>query len=520
MPLASTESALEIIDWLIIAAYFIFVIWLGSHFGRKQTSSDRYFLGNRRLPGWAVGMSIFATIISSWSFLGLPGKSFKSDMQYLVTIVTIPITVCIAVFFLIPLFRRKVRLSAYEYLERRFGLFARFYGDILFMAGHFFKMSMVLYLMCLALEGVTGWDVLILIVFVGVATMIYTFFGGIEGVVWTDVTQGFLLLGGGVLSLCFLLFGTQGGPTEVVTAAYEAGKFKLVSFDFEWKEVSVIVLVFFGFSHYMAKYATDQTVVQRYLVAPSSKQAARALWISVFLLGVVWVLFMTVGVLLWVFYQAQPELLPEAVRAKPDQVLAYFIGHQLPAGVTGLILAGIFAASMSTLSSDLNSLASVLAEDFYGKLVKGGSDSRRLVFSRASVLGAGILSIFFAMLLTKVESIVDAFFTFSAIIAGGMVGMFFLGLFTKRCSKKGLYIGLAVGVTFIIWAALTNPEKMDALIPSWLPKFRIHIYWLGLLGNIVVFGTGYLASRIFSPGYMAEDGLTIYGKAAARTAEG
>ena len=124
------------------------------------------------------------------------------------------------------------------------------------------------------------------------------------------------------------------------------------------------------------------------------------------------------------------------------------------------------------------------------------------------------------MLLTKVESIVDAFFTFSAIIAGGMVGMFFLGLFTKRCSKKGLYIGLAVGVTFIIWAALTNPEKMDALIPSWLPKFRIHIYWLGLLGNIVVFGTGYLASRIFSPGYMAEDGLTIYGKAAARTAEG
>jgi len=512
VPRPGSESALEIIDWLIIAAYFIFVIWLGSHFGKKQTSSDRYFLGNRKLPGWAVGMSIFATIISSWSFLGLPGKSFKSDMQYLMTIAPIPITVCIAVFFLIPLFRRKVRLSAYEYLERRFGLFARFYGDILFIAGHFFKMSMVLYLMCLALEGVTGWDVLILIVFVGVATMIYTFFGGIEGVIWTDVTQGLLLLGGGILSLCFLLFGTQGGPGEVVTAAYEAGKFKLVSFDFDWHKVSVFVLLFFGFNHYMAKYATDQTVVQRYLLAPSSKQAARALWISVLLLGVVWILFMTVGVLLWVFYQMQPELLPEAVREKPDQVLAYFIGHQLPAGVTGLILAGIFAASMSTLSSDLNSLAAVLAEDFYGKLVKKGSDWQKLVFSRASVLGAGILSIFFAMLLTKVESIVDAFFTFSAIIAGGMVGMFFLGLFTKRCSKKGLYIGLGIGVAFIVWAALTNPEKMDALIPSWLPKYRIHIYWLGLLGNIVVFVTGYLASRIFSPGYIAEGGLTIYGK--------
>ena len=512
MPRPGSESALEIIDWLIIAAYFVFVIWLGSHFGKKQTSSDRYFLGNRKLPGWAVGMSIFATIISSWTFLGLPGKSFKTDMQYLMTIVTIPITVCIVVFLLIPLFRRKVRLSAYEYLERRFGLFARFYGDILFIVGHFFKMSMVLYLMCLAIEGVTGWDVLILIVFVGVATMIYTFFGGIEGVVWTDVTQGFLLLGGGVLSLCFLLFGTQGGPGEVFTAAFEAGKFRLVSFDFRWREVSVIVLLCLGFNHYLAKYTTDQTVVQRYLVAPSSKQAARALWISILLLGVVWVLFMTVGVLLWVYYQMQPGLLPEAVRAKPDQVLAYYIGHELPAGITGLIMAGIFAASMSTLSSDLNSLASVLAEDFYGKLVKGGSDSRRLVFSRASVLGAGILSIFFAMLLTKVESIVDAFFTFSAIIGGGMVGMFFLGLFTRRCSKQGLYIGLAIGVTFIIWAALTNPEKMDALIPVWVPKFRIHIYWIGLLGNIIVFVTGYLASRIFSPGYKAENGLTIYGK--------
>ena len=512
MPLASTESALEIIDWLIIAAYFIFVIWLGLHFGKKQTSSDRYFLGNRRLPGWAVGMSIFATIISSWAFLGLPGKSFATDMQYLMTIVPIPLTVCIATFVLIPLFRRKVRLSAYEYLERRFGLFARFYGDILFIAGHFFKMSMVLYLMCLALKGVTGWDVLILIVVVGVATMVYTCFGGIEGVVWTDVTQGFLLLGGGVLTLCFLLFGTQAGPGEVVTTAYEAGKFKLVSFDFDWHKVSVIVFLCLGFNHYLAKYATDQTVVQRYLVAPSSKQASRALWISILLLGVVWVLFMTVGALLWGFYDTQPGLLPDAVRDKPDQVLAYFIGHQLPAGVTGLILAGIFAASMSTLSSDLNSLAAVLAEDFYGKLVKKGSDWQKLLFSRVSVMAAGILSIFFAMLLTKVQSIVDTFFTFSVIIGGGMVGMFFLGLFTKRCSKKGLYIGLAVGVTFIIWAALTNPEKMDALIPSWLPKYRIHIYWLGLLGNIVVFVTGYLASRIFSRGYMAEDGLTIYGK--------
>jgi SSS family solute:Na+ symporter len=510
VPQPSPESAVRIIDWLIIAAYFVFVIWLGSRFGKRQTSSERYFLGNRRLPGWAVGMSIFATIISSWSFLGLPGKSFNTDMQYLMTIVTIPIAVCIATFFLIPLFRQKIRLSAYEYLERRFGLFARFYGDILFIAGHFFKMSMVLYLMCLALEGVTGWHVFILIVIIGLATTIYTFFGGIEGVVWTDVTQGFLLLGGGILSLCFLLFKSPVGLTDVVAAAHNAGKFKLASFDFGWDKVSVYVLLCFGFNHYMTKYGTDQTVVQRYLLAPSSRQASRALWISILLLGVVWVLFMTIGVLLWVFYDKQPGLLPDAIRAKPDQVLAYFIGHQLPAGVTGLILAGIFAASMSTLSSDLNSLASVLSEDFYGKLIKGRDDRHRLLFSRTSVLVAGFLSIFLAMLLTRVQSIVDAFFAFSAIIAGGMMAMFFLGLFTKRCSRKGLYIGLAIGVTFIAWAVMTRNPMVAEILPQWLPKYRIHIYWLGLLANLVVFVTGYLASLIFSPGYIAGDGLTVY----------
>jgi SSS family solute:Na+ symporter len=510
VPEPGSESALKLIDWLIIAAYFLFVVYLGSRFSKRQTSSQRYFLGNRALPGWAVGMSIFATIISSWSFLGLPGKSFATDMQYLMTIALIPLTVCIASFFLIPLFRNKIRLSAYEYLERRFGPFARFYADLLFIAGHFFKMSMVLYLMCLALAGVTGWHVFILIVIVGLATTIYTFFGGIEGVVWTDVTQGFLLLAGGILSLCFLLFNSPMSPGEMLTAASEFGKFKLVSVDFSWNKVSVFLLLIFGLNHYMAKYATDQTVVQRYLLAPSSKQASRALWISVAFLGVVWVLFMTVGALLSIFYRMQPELLPDAVRAKPDQVLAYFIGHQLPAGVTGLILAGIFAASMSTLSSDLNSLASILAEDFYSKLAKSGSDRRRLMFSRLTVLAAGFLSIFLAMVLTKVQSIVDAFFTFSAIIAGGMLGMFFLGLFSRRAGKKGLYIGLAIGVTFIVWAALTRISTISERLPQWFPKYSIHVLWLGLLGNLIVSVAGYLASLVFCPGHKAEEGLTIY----------
>jgi len=513
VPQGEPDSAVRAIDLLIVAGYFAFIIWLGSRFGKRQTSSRRYFLADGRLPGWAVGMSIFATIISSWSFLAIPGKSFKTDMQYLLTVSTIPATALLATAFIIPVFRDKIRLSAYEYLELRFGLVARFYGNIVFISGHFFKMGMVLYLLCLAIEGATGWgteSLIYLIVIVGIATITYTFFGGIEGVVWTDVIQGFLLLAGGVVGLLFILFSTRGGPSEVIATAVESQKFRLASFDFDWNNVSVYMLVCFGLTHYLAKYTTDQTVVQRYLLAPSSAQAAKSLWVSVLFLWVVWVLFMIVGVALWAYYQSRPQLLPDAVREKPDQVFAYFIGHELPVGVTGLILAGLFAAAMSTLSSDLNSLASVVVDDFYNKFAQGASDKARLTFSRFSVIAAGVCAILLAIALRKQKSMVDAFFGFSAVIAGGIVGVFFLGLFSRRCSRTGLYVGLATGVAFVAWATVTNPNRMDPAAYPWLPKFKINILWLGLLGNLVVFVAGYLASLVFSPGYRAAPGLTIY----------
>jgi SSS family solute:Na+ symporter len=523
VPQPDSQSALKIIDWAIIGAYFVFTIWLGSYFSKRQTSSQRFFLGDRKLPGWAIGMSIFATIISSWAFLALPGKSFKDDMQYLLTIAPIPLTVLIAVFFIIPVFRQKIRLSAYEYLERRFGLIARFYGNIVFISGHFFKMGMVLFLLCLAIEGATGWGenyLTYLIIIVGIVTIFYTFFGGIEGVVWTHVIQGFLLLGGGVIGLLFLLFASRLGPTDMLATAYDAGKFKLTNFDFDWNRLSVWMLLCVGFTHYLARYATDQTVVQRYLLAPSNKQASRSLWVSVILLGIVWVVFMFIGILLWVYYEVEPGLLPAAVRDKPDQVFAYFIGHQIPAGVTGLILAGVFAAAMSTLSSDLNSLASVLTDDFYEKLARAATDKKRLFFSRLSVIVAGIGAIFLAIAMRRVKSMVETFFIFTSIMGGGMIGMFFLGLLTRRCSKKGLYVGLVIGVTLIAWATITNNPKL--LSPStlpWLPRFTINILWLGLLGNVVVFATGYVASLILTPGHEAQEGLTIYSKDTSERAD-
>jgi SSS family solute:Na+ symporter len=503
-------NILTFLDWAIITIYFVFVILLGIRFGKRQISSENYFLGKRNFPGWAVGISMFATIISSWAFIALPGKAFKDDLQYLLVISTIPVSVLITVRFLIPLFREKIGLSAYEYLEKRFGFSARIYGNLTFIVTHFGKMGAILFLLCLAISGMTGWSVFILIAIVGITTIVYTLFGGIEGVVWTDVIQGLLLIGGGVVSLSFLLFFSSAESGEIVRTAFNAGKFKLLTSEFSWQKLNVYILILFGFNFYLQKFVSDQTVVQRYLLSPSKREAARSLWLSTGLITLVWILFMTIGALLWSYYELNPTLLPESVRIKPDQVFPYFIASELPPGITGIILAGLIAATMSTLSSDLNSLASVLLEDYYKRWNKNRSDTEYLFLSRLTVLITGILSIFLAMAMTHIQSMADAAFHFVSIVAGGVMGMYFLGMMTRRTSSGALYIGIGISLIVVLWIYLTS--SIFTILPDWMPVLKLNTLWLGLISNILVFTIGLIVSLFWNKFYRAEYDLTIYEK--------
>ncbi|MSU50288.1 MAG: hypothetical protein EXS37_14580 [Opitutus sp.] len=483
---------LTALDWVIVAAYFGGMIWLGSRFGRGKQDAQTYFLGRRNLPGWAVGMSMFATIISSWAFLALPAKAFQSDLQYLMAISAIPLAAWISVRWIVPFFRERIRLSAYEFLEHRFGLGARVYGNLAFLIVHFGKMAAILYLLCLAIAEMTGWNIFLLIGIVGVSTTVYTFFGGIEGVVWTDVAQGFLLLFAGVVVAVFILLQAPAGAGAVLAIAWDAGKFKLVSPVFAWDRMSAVMLVFFGLSFYLQKYVSDQTIVQRYLLAPTAAKAGRALWLSSGLVMLVWVLFMGVGVLLWGYYQLQPELLPAAVRATPDKVFPYFIANQLPSGLPGLMLAGLLAATMSTLSSDLNSLSAVIYDDYYRKLRPEGGEASQLLFSRLVVCVAGLLGVALAMAMTRIHSMADAAFDFVSLVGGGVLGMYLLGLVAPRANARGLYVGIGCGVVFSLWAHFAGPGKTP---PDFLPRFPLHNQWVGLLSNLIVFVCGYAASR-------------------------
>lgn len=480
-----TPSALTWIDWLVVALYFSGMVVLGARFRKRQSSSSHYFLGGGKLPAWAVGMSMFATVISSWAFLALPAKAFQSDLVSLMTVSTLPVAAWIAARWFVPFFREKIKLSAYEYLEQRFGLGARVYGNAAFLIVHFGKMAGILYLLCLAIAQMTGADIFMLIAVVGLSTVVYTFFGGMEGVVWTDVVQGALLLLAGAVSVGFVVFGSGVAPSMVIETAWASDKVRLVSSGFAWDRAGTVLFVLFGLTFYTQKYLSDQTIVQRYLVAPHESGAKRGIWMSSLLVVAVWGLFMSLGVLLWAHYRLNPADLPAELLAKPDRIYPHFIGHALPPGITGLIFAGLLAATMSTLSSDLNSLSAVAFDDYYRKIRPHDDACAQLRFSRLMVLAAGVLCVGLAMAMTRVHSMADAAFDFVSLVGGGVMGMYLLGMLTK-CSKQALYVGLSVGVAFILWCYFCGPGST-----SWpaIPRAPFHTLWVGAFGNVVVFVT-------------------------------
>lgn len=492
MPTEIETGGLAWPDWAVMVCYLVVMVALGLRFGKRQTSSTHYFLGSRGLPAWAVAMSMFATVISSWAFLALPAKAFQSDLQSLMIVSTLPVSAWIAARWFVPLFREKIKLSAYEYLEHRFGLGARLYGNLAFLIVHFGKMAGILYLLCLAMAEITGANLFFLIATVGCSTILYTFFGGMEGVIWTDVAQGFLLLFAGAVAAGFLLFGAPGGPEAVLQTAWDGGKFRLLSSGLAWDRTSTLLYMVFGLTFYTQKYLSDQTIVQRYLVASDAAKAGRAIWVSSLLVMLVWVLFMAVGVLLWSYYRLQPELLPGSVLAKPDKIFPHFIAHGLPGGITGLILSGLLAATMSTLASDLNSLSAVVFDDYYRRFRPATDDRSHLLFSRLVVLAAGLLGVLLAMAMSRIHSMADAAFDFVSLVGGGVMGMYVLGVAT-RTPARALYAGLACGVLFILWTFYCGPG--GTALPG-LPRSPLHPLWVGAIGNVVVFVCGWLAGRL------------------------
>lgn len=502
------------IDTLIVFISVISTIGVGLYFAKRQKSSDHYFSASKNIPSWAIGISIFATLISSVTFLAYPAAAYKSNWILLVQGLMVPVVLVSVIWIIVPLFRKTIRLSTYEYFERRFGLFARIYSSLAFMLTHFSKMGTVLYLVCIVINTLSGIPIIPLILTIGVCIIILTLIGGIEAVIWMDVIQGFMIIGGGLLCLGILLFRPEGGPGFALEQAFLMKKIDVGPYNFSLTELTFWVMVINGAFYALQKYCTDQTIVQRYLVAKTDKDAKKAAYIGIATSVPVWTLFMLIGSLLFVFYKTGTSPLPEGLKA--DEVFPYFMSTELPVGVVGLVLSAIVAAAFSTLASDMNCLSAIGVEDYYQRFRPNCTDKQRLNMGRWLVLASGIAMMSVALLyvLWGGEGVLGVVFELYAIFSAGIVGIFLLGLLSKRANWQGLYIGIGVCVLFTAYAMLTSTkfeiggeERTLLDLGNW--NFTQHKYMLGVYSHLIVIVVGYIASLFFSHKDVDES-LTIY----------
>ena len=506
------------IDYAIVLLSILAAIGTGVFFAHKQKDTSQYFAGGGKIPAWAVGISIFATLISSVTFLAYPGAAYAGNWILLVQGLMVPIVLLALVWVIVPLFRKVIRLSTYEYFERRFGLFARLYSSLAFTLGHFSKAGTVFFLVSMALATFLDINIYSIVLVLGITIIVLTLFGGMEAIVWMDVAQGFLLIGGGVICILILMFGIEGGPTETFRIASEYNKIAFGPYDWSLSELCFLVMVLNGIFYALQKYGTDQTIVQRYLAAKNDKEAKKAAYIGVLMSVPIWALFMFIGTALFAYYHAAgAPLLPEGLKA--DEVFPYFIAHELPVGIRGLIIAALAAAAISSLDSDLNCLSAIAVQDYYMCFRKNASDQEQLRFGKWMVVAAGLGAIGVACLYITWggEGVLGALFSLYAIFSAGIVGIFMLGLFSRRANKQGLYIGIAAAVAFTAYAVLTSTKVdihgtgvKETLLDLGEWNFKHHKYMLGVYSHLIVLIVGYLASFLFKTP-MADEELTIYG---------
>jgi SSS family solute:Na+ symporter len=453
-------SNLRWLDALIILFYLAAVALIGLRFARRQDSTDAYFVARRSVPHWAMGISLFATIISSITFIAYPGSAYAGNWNELVPGFMALAVLALAGAVIIPFFRQAVGMSAYEYFGHRFGYGARAYSALAFVAGHFSKMGFVLYLLALTGNSITGWNVYVTIVAAGLITVLYTLIGGLEAVIWTDVIQGFIMCLGIIVVLGFLMVLMPGGAPAAFSLAWEKHKFSLGTLDLDLgQKNSIWVMSLYGLFWYLQKYGADQTVVQRYLVAKSDRGALKGVALGILLCIPTWTLFMLIGTLVWAYYQLSGESLPPQVD-KADEVFPHFLTTKIPPGLAGIFIAALFAAGMSTLSSDLNCLSAVGVEDYYRKLRPNASDRQRLTVGKLLVGLCGLTAIAIAALIAwKSERVLSLYYAVSSIISGGLAGLFALAFFSRRANERGVWCGLVAALFFTGWATLTSGKN-------------------------------------------------------------
>ena len=460
---ADAAEPFGMVNYIVLALYLLISLFIGVYFARKQKSTDDYFVGGGRIPWWAAGLSVFGTLLSAITFMAIPAKAFLTDWSYfMLNMAAILITPVIA-FVFIPFFNKLKISTAYEYLEDRFNYVARAFGSLSFILFQLGRIGIVLLLPSLAISIVTGIPVETSIMIMGVLCILYTTFGGIEAVIWTDVLQVVVLLGGSVLAVIWIMLHTESSFGEMIAYASENDKFNIINMDFNFTDTTFWVVLIGGLASALVTQGTDQTIVQRFLTSSDLKDSQKTLYTNAVLTLPATIIFFGIGTLLFIFYTEMPEKLSPAI-SNNDSIFPWYIVRELPLGVSGLLVAGIFSAAMSSISSSLNSVSTAYCNDFHLHFNPKTVDKKLLRIARTATIITGILGIILALWMAKsdIKSLWDQFYKFLGLFTGGLGGMFLLGMLTKKANAKGTLIGLVISAIVIFY--ISNYTEISFLM--------------------------------------------------------
>lgn len=488
---------LPLLDLIVFLVYMSGIVLFGAMFYFRNKSPEQYTSGGGRLPSWVVGMSFFATFVSSISFLALPGNAYQGNWNAFVFSLSIPIAALLAVKFFVPLYRSLNSISAYHYLETRFGPWARIYASICYILTQLMRTGSILYLLALPLNALFGWSIGWIIVVTGLSIILYSMLGGIQAVIWTDAIQGIILIGGAVLCLVVIFVQIPGGFETVLEYGVADQKFSLGSFDLSFTESTFWVMIIYGLFINLQNYGIDQNYVQRYMTTKSLKGAQSSALFGALLYVPVSLLFFLIGTSLYAYFKAVPGLLPPDLMTldAADKVFPFFIVNHLPAGVTGLLIAAIFAAGMSTVSTSINGTATIVLTDYYKRyFAKGRSEGASMKVLYGSSFIFGVLGVGIGLAMTGVKSALDAWWMLASIFSGGMLGLFLLGFMARKAKRMAAALGTAVGVLVIFWMSISPLWFKEGV---WLKiQNPLHANMTIVIGTTVIFLVGFLLTLL------------------------
>jgi len=444
---------LSTIDVVIIMTYALVLLGMGIYFFKKSKTSEQFMVAGRSIPAWAAGIAVMSTYTSSISYIAVPGKAFDDNWHPLIFALTAIPVAWFVTKYVIPHYRKHKIISVYSYLEEKLGGWGRIYAAfsfLLFMVG---RVAVILYLSSLLLASFVNTDIGILIVIVGAITILYTLMGGMEAVIWTDVMQTIIMIGGVIFVSYLLIDEVFAQPANLIQTAFDSNKFSLGDSEFSLSSRTIWVMVIYGLTENMRNLMADQNYTQKYSSVATEREAKKSVWVAMLIYLPLTAVFLFIGTALFSYYGSDLHLLHDNV-TKGDEVFPFFIATELPVGIKGLMVAAIMAASMSTIDSALNSSATVFYLDFYKKYIFPDSLKKHsLTILRWSTIIWGVLGIGFALLMIQAKSALDVWWQISGIFGGGILGLFLLAIYNVKITKLQGMLSVLFSILIIIWGS-------------------------------------------------------------------